>query len=340
LRDSNLELKLDGGKPIPIGIKGTNTQCFSPTTTTGFTAPTATCQSNTVNPDTADNALWFQTNDGGGDNWGYNNRLWYYDPDNQGTAKTFATATVQQPLLVPVLQLHEPIAQPQGNQGGFPESDTLVGSGDRTRWLPRPEENTEYNLVLGAGDVPGRPGETNGGLQNLARFLENWGDPTQYTTKIFGSFVQSGRSEYATAPYFTLKADDRGQADGSIFGQETGYASNNAGKKIGYFQPPGRNWGFDVGLLAQPPDYFSRTFARLDKDQEGNYNIQQLFREVSKDDPWVKGLLCGKLADDDPVDPDDPDADIEDANENVVPDTIRQSLKCNQETTRTNKYDD
>jgi hypothetical protein len=170
---------------------------------------------------------------------------------------------------------------------------------------------------LGAGDVPGRPNETNGGLQNLARVLENWGDPTQYTTKIYGSFVQPGRSEYATAPYISL------QGNVKLFGQNKKYASNNANKQISYFQPPGRNWGFDVGLLAQPPDYFSRTFARLEKDQEGNYKIQQLFREVSKDDPWVKGLLCGKV-----------DGD------NAVPDTIRNPLNCDQETNRTNKYDD
>jgi hypothetical protein len=327
LRNDSYELVLDKtGLPVPIGIDGTSNsaQCYAANDSAssnndkflieaGPPQVNATCNVGGL-PRTQGNALWFQTNDGG-DNWGYNHRLWYYDP-GPGTEKTF-TATVQQPLLVPVLQLHEPIAQPQANQGGFPEATTLVGKGDKTRWLPRPAENTEYNLVLGAGDVPGRPNETNGGLQNLARVLENWGDPTQYTTKIYGSFVQPGRSEYATAPYISL------QGNVKLFGQNKKYASNNANKQISYFQPPGRNWGFDVGLLAQPPDYFSRTFARLEKDQEGNYKIQQLFREVSKDDPWVKGLLCGKV-----------DGD------NAVPDTIRNPLNCDQETNRTNKYDD
>lgn len=42
-----------------------------------------------------------------------------------------------------------------------------------TRWLPRAKDTT-YNMVMAVGDVSGRPNETNGGLQNLARLLENW----------------------------------------------------------------------------------------------------------------------------------------------------------------------
>ena len=171
--------------------------------------------------------------------------------------------TVQQPLLVPALQLHTTNKKPKGSETGFPKGK-LANEG--TRWLPRPADNTEFNLILGAGDVPGRPNETNGGLQNLARFLENWQTPEKSTT-IFGSFVQSGRSSYSTSPFISLSE----KKDGEFFGKTntTGYNIDNANQRIGYFNPPARNWGFDVGLFSQPPDYFTRKFARLETTQSG-----------------------------------------------------------------------
>ncbi|MGB3402296.1 MAG: hormogonium polysaccharide biosynthesis protein HpsA [Microcoleaceae cyanobacterium] len=324
--DTSFELELDGNSPIPLGIKGGNVECFD---STGGTYDGVTCQ--TGQPDPEDNALWFQTNDGGR-NWGAANPLWYYDLEDKGDPKEF-TATVQQPLLVPVLQIHATTTLPGG--GGFPEGDQ-VGAGQVTRWLPLAED-TEYNLVLASGDVPGRPDETNGGLPNLARFLENW-ESQGKTATISGSFVQSGRGEYATAPF--LGIFDAGGVE--IFGEageNAVYNIKNSRKRTGYFVPPARNWGFDVGLLTQPPDYFSRKFARLEKDQEGNYTIQQLFREVGRDDPWVKGLLCGKLVRN-PVDPEDEDADIEEGGQNAVPESVRGSLNCSEKTNRTNAYDD
>ncbi|MGB3532284.1 MAG: hormogonium polysaccharide biosynthesis protein HpsA [Microcoleaceae cyanobacterium] len=333
LRNADFTLALDGNnQPVPLGVNGANTDCFATTATVQLDGANQACQTGTPQP--ADNALWFQTNNNGNRNWGANNPLWYYDLDNKGTLKTFTAPTVQQPLLVPVLQIHATTTQPGG--GGFPEGDQ-VGAGQVTRWLPLAED-TEYNLVLASGDVPGRPDETNGGLQNLARFLENW-ESQDKTATISGSFVQSGRGEYATAPF--LGIFDAGGIE--IFG-ETGanavYNIKNSRKRTGYFNPPARNWGFDVGLLTQPPDYFSRKFARLEKDQEGNYTIQQLFREVGKDDPWVKGLLCGKLVEVEPNDPDDPDAGPENNDQgNAVPDSVRGPLKCDQKTNRTNVYD-
>jgi hypothetical protein len=307
--------KLDfdvGSSPIPRGIKNNN-------------IINATFADAATTPDTAANALWFQTGSGTTRNWGSGTPLWYYNPQTPGTSLTYTgslTAGVQQPLLVPVLQIHASDSQPSANAGAFPVSAKKAQ--ENTRWLPRPSrQNYEYNLVFGAGDVPGRPGETNGGLQNLARFIENWqqvqsSQESKTTTTIQGSFVQSGRSEYSTAPYIGLRGD------GQIFGQNARYNVENASGQIGYFAPPNRSWGFDVGLLSQSPDYFSRKFARLDKDVEGKVIVQQYFRELPKDDPWVKGILCAK---------------VKDNGENAAPDEIRGSLKCSEKTDRTNKYD-
>jgi len=319
LRNANNQLILDAGRPIPLGVDASgNVECYS--TTTGVPRPTTgNCQTGV--PEPQPNALWFQTNNNGARNWGAGNPLWYYDPQAKKPTDTPATvpATVQQPLLVPVLQLHASRETPGGDK--FPVTKGKKAQ-ENTRWLPKtPKKDYEYNLVFGAGDVPARPGETNGGLQNLARFLENWqqdksGKDSKSTTTISGSFVQSGRSEYSTAPYFGLREDD----DGTIFG-ETGndakYNVDNAGGKIGYFAPPNRSWGFDLGLYYQPPDYFSRKFARLDKDAKGDLIVQQYFRELPQDDPWVKGILCAKV-------------NIDGNVQNVAPNEIRGSLDCSE----------
>jgi hypothetical protein len=57
--------------------------------------------------------------------------------------------------------------------------------------------------------------------------------------------------------------------------------------KAPFYQPPTRAWGYDVGLLKQTPDLFSR---RIAIPEAGTPN--EFFREVSRDDAWVQGLLC------------------------------------------------
>jgi hypothetical protein len=306
---NNLELDRSG-LPIPIAIDtGGNVECYYDTVNTPATNDCS--QFNAANINQPENALWFKTNDGG-ENWGSDHPLWYYDPATPGTSRPTFAANVQQPLLVPVLQIHATNDTPQGDEGTLPEG---ARANAETRWLPRPERDIEFNFVMGAGDVPGRPLETNGGLQNLARVLENWKDPNERSITILGSFVQSGRSKYATAPYLSAKNDL------PLFGgDEIRYNIDNAQRRIPYFMPPGRNWGYDVGLLSQPPDYFSRKFAQLESEQvceenedgeiescDKQYKVTQYFKEVGKDDPWVKGLLCSKVVERS-GNPDDPDS--------------------------------
>ena len=56
-----------------------------------------------------------------------------------------------------------------------------------------------------------------------------------------------------------------------------------------FYTPPSRQWGFDVGLLSQIPDLFAQTFTLPPSNKPNEF-----FREVSRDDKWVKTLLCAK----------------------------------------------
>ena len=142
-------------------------------------------------------------------------------------------------------------------------------------------------------------GETGGGLQNFVRFLENWeGVPI----KIAGGFIQNTRSRFATAP-FTPSSLSSGTSDTtSVFmnpvqpgtgttnglvpsGYNLQYMSRTGGR-IPYYSPPIRLWGYDVGLLTQPPDRFTERFAVPIP------GANEFFREISGDDPWVEALLC------------------------------------------------
>jgi hypothetical protein len=64
------------------------------------------------------------------------------------------------------------------------------------------------------------------------------------------------------------------------------------GGRTPFFSPPTRNWGFDVGLLSQPADLFTQKFTTPPSTPTPN----EYFREVARDDEWVKTLMCAELA--------------------------------------------
>ncbi|HEY9632577.1 MAG TPA: hormogonium polysaccharide biosynthesis protein HpsA [Coleofasciculaceae cyanobacterium] len=211
------------------------------------------------------------------------------------TGAMTAMTTAAQPLLVPILQLHSPEGEPSTNAGtAFRRSPAT----DQIKWLQRATP-TNYNAALIMGDTPARPfptggGENGGGLHNFPRFLENW---VGVDATIKGSLIQYTKSKYATAPFDAI--DLVGQ-DNSLFfdGLPPAYRAGDpingyqykeaaASNKAPYYQPPGRKWGYDVGLLSQTPDLFSRRFAQ---PEAGTPN--EFFREVSRDDGWVQNLLC------------------------------------------------
>ncbi|MDJ0736135.1 MAG: hormogonium polysaccharide biosynthesis protein HpsA [Nostocaceae cyanobacterium] len=155
-------------------------------------------------------------------------------------------------------------------------NDHTFDNSKNPKWEP-----SIFNLIVAAGDTPAHPSEDNGGLQNFVRFIENWEvTSTPIQTKISGSFMQIGRSAYASAPYEAIKT--------SPF-----YSIDTAGGKAPYFKPPGRLWGYDVALLSQSPDYFAQKLVKIPDDLPDEY-----FREVGRDDDWVKTLLCAKKPDD------------------------------------------
>ncbi len=216
-----------------------------------------------------------------------------------------------QPLLEPVLQLQVTTAAPQ-DQGYASLAGGSSSVVKNTRWLSK-ASNTTFNLIIAAGDTPARVGastyEVNGGLHNFVRFLENWDG---VNANISGSFIQFKRSIYATAPYQALVRPGAATAPAtssdpnnlsstainSVFirtlnnsrpgytSDSTSVGSNGAGEAP-YYMPPNRNWGFDVALLAQNPDLFAQRFVIPATDPPSEY-----FREVGRDDLWVKTLLC------------------------------------------------
>jgi hypothetical protein len=283
------ELELAGNKPIPLGIDSSgNVQCYTYDTDFG------TCKkfSPTERPRTQGNALLFRTtskidepNSKTSSDWSYSETapLWY-----ENTTYSTTNPRIDHPRLVPIVQIQAPTQ----TTGFLPASP---GNANTTRWFPQATDTT-YNLVVAAGDVPSRPGnasniggETNGGLQNIVRVMENWGTPTPArNVTISGSFVQLGRSAYATAPYQSILLNS---LPAKIFDSNTNVYANSSGSgRIAYFIAPGRNWGYDVGILSQvypEPDLFTKNFGKLG-GQPNEY-----FREVGRDDPWVKALLCG-----------------------------------------------
>jgi type II secretory pathway pseudopilin PulG len=224
----------------------------------------------------------------------------YPFPPNAMTAMT----VVDQPALIPILQLHSA----QGN----PTDGFGTATINQDYWVQRvpkttPKQDRMYNAVLIMGDSPSRPpGESGGGLPNFPRFLEAWENAGPDATSdeavndIKGSFIQFKKSAFATAPF---EAVDDPTQDNSLFfdgaspvymtgfteagGRPYIYKGGAAGRLAPYYRPPQRQWGYDVGLLTQTPDLFSRRFANPTVGTPNQY-----FRQVNRNDPWIETLLC------------------------------------------------
>ncbi|MDB9510322.1 hormogonium polysaccharide biosynthesis protein HpsA [Kamptonema animale CS-326] len=260
----------NNNQAIPLGVNGTNV-----TLQTGGAVPTSTPA----------NTLWFRATTTpnaptGGDDYTNANPLSY--------RTALATNLVVQPQLVPVLQIH--VTQNGDPTTPIPTNQTNINS---TSWLPRAQE-TIFNLVVGSGDNPARAvgNDFNGGMQNLTRFLENWSGGLN--TRILGSFIQLSRSAYATAPYTAILNSPVPTPTSIFSGYPNFYSINNNSNRTPNFSPPGRQWGYDVGLLSQSPDLFTQLFTT----PPTKTNSDEFFREVGRDDVWVKTLLCAKKDDD------------------------------------------
>ncbi|MEH1915236.1 hormogonium polysaccharide biosynthesis protein HpsA [Nostoc sp.] len=246
-------------------------------------------------PRAKQNALWFRTsNDTSVANLGqvsytFNNRLYYYlpiDADNDGNPDLTG-----QPLLVPVLQIHD------AKNTSSIRLDGTVQDEFRDKWIQQPSDNTSvYNATFVLGNSPSRSAETSAGFQNFVRFSENWNGKT---AKISGSFIQLKRSTFSTgpiSPIFAAKSTTSASntandttANLSLFDYalDTYPTPNGSGLLPFYNAPTDRSWGFDVGLLSEQPDLFAQRFTLPPSGRPNEY-----FREVGRDDTWVKTLLC------------------------------------------------
>jgi len=269
--------------------------------------------------DSRANSLWFATENGttidydGAADVPYALNTNLNDWNNQ-PLPNLTTDPIFQPLLMPVLQI-QTVELDTGSGNTPPQGATVTTTG----WITRAED-TQYNLIIGSGDIPSRKlgsnvGDFNGGLQNLPRFLESWNNGA-IKVKIQGSFVQLNRSAFSTGPYQPIlpatspQRTDPARTLKSLFATPAGatvtytppiadLATNSPGYKIEglglipFFRPPARNWGYDVGMLSQPPDLFTQRFTTPPRKTEP----AEYFREVPRNDQWVKTLMCGVLED-------------------------------------------
>ncbi|PLZ19776.1 hormogonium polysaccharide biosynthesis protein HpsA [Fischerella thermalis] len=305
LRDSKGNLILSGGRPIPLGIKGTdnpsdgktdnagqvNYYPYTNTTIAGTTYYPAYSSSN--RPRLNQRALWFKTDKSNTANYGHSYPLWI-----ENRSSLSGTRVTEQPLLIPVLQIQYPLTSPSSN------TSTLNDSGDaRTtgNWM-QTATPTETNLVFAQGDTPGRPVESNGGLENFVRYLERWQNGPNNTDLVnhiaAGAFIQFKRSSFATAPFqvFTETYNNSSTGyspTGTIFGYPQAYrlsvnqTNNDRFGRTPFYTGSQRLWGYDVALLTQLPDLFSQRFTSPATNPPNEF-----YREVGRDDAWVKTLLC------------------------------------------------
>ena len=138
------------------------------------------------------------------------------------------------------------------------------------------------NATIISGIVPSRGRQGYGGLHNFPRFLEDWNGDNLF---IQGAFLQLNFSTAGTGPF---------DADA----WEPGDGVNNA-ERIGYYRPPSRRWGYDVGLQFVPAGPIASRFVVVGSPRSEQY------RELPVDDPYVTTLRCSRLADGTRIFPDE-----------------------------------
>lgn len=215
------------------------------------------------------------------------------------TSNITAIVSSDQPLFVPVLQIHSPDGTPGDTTTNLPDDGKI-----EDKWTQLVTAATsQFNAAFVAGNMPSRPEEKPDDFENFVRFLESWRNPSTFSQKrdmkIQGSFIQLKRSTYATGPAATVlnKRKTSGNAayntgEMSVFNYKYTAYNNGGGdanhtNETPYTEAPNRLWGFDVAILSQPSDLFSERFSTLPTAPPSEY-----FRQVGRDDLWVQSLLC------------------------------------------------
>jgi hypothetical protein len=232
-----------------------------------------------------------------------------HDANGDPNAAILAMTSDAEPLVLPVLQAHAPTVEiSAAGTTSLAQNTGFINDSD-ARWVEIAAD-TEVNAYFVAGNTPSRslvtfPGatgnvtaETGGGLHNFIRYMQSW---RGFNSQISGGFIQSRRSVFATAPFSATApyrdlatandVDGNSSAITSLFGTASNgitkqYYQSLTNQALPFYRPPGRRWGYDVGLLTQPSDLFALRFSKASP------NPNEFFREVGKDDPYIQSLLC------------------------------------------------
>ncbi|MGF1517834.1 MAG: hypothetical protein ACFCVB_08530, partial [Nodosilinea sp.] len=145
----------------------------------------------------------------------------------------------------------------------------LTEDANRRRNVRSVPGNAFVNAMFIGGVVPNRVQQSNGGLHNFPRLLENW---TNRSLQIAGAFFQLNFSTGSTGPF----EHDAWQPGQNPDNQE----------RLGYYIAPIRRWGYDPGLLYYPPAAAARRFVSVGTPRS------EYFRELPSDDPYITNLRC------------------------------------------------
>ncbi len=197
--------------------------------------------------------------------------------EDGSTGITGTTATV--PAYIDRNGTYYPNSQPFYNQYTtdgdwlwFMNPDTRASIDDTRRNNIQTATTTYVNAIFISGIVPKRRAQTYGGLHNFPRLLEHWDG---INLNISGAFLQLNFAATATAPF-----EQDAWEPGQLPLQDT--------DAIGYYSPPNRRWGYDVGLLYVPPAPIARRFVTFGAPRS------EYYREVAADDPYIVNLRCAR----------------------------------------------
>jgi hypothetical protein len=157
--------------------------------------------------------------------------------------------------------------------GSYYRFDNFPWSGKPLNKTP---PNTWVNAILVNGVVPTRQNQSNGGLHNFPRMLEDWRNTN---LNILGSFIQLNFSNYATGPY----EHDAWEPEATpVAGKTTNWGTTSGGKEnIFYYLAPQRRWGYDVGLQYMSPGAASSKMQTLSNERN------EFYREPPANDPYI-----------------------------------------------------
>ena len=158
---------------------------------------------------------------------------------------------------------------------------TMGERGDREANQP-PAQTSYVNATFVGGITPERPNDSYGGLHNYPRFFQYWRDSN---ADLFsnGAFIQLNFSTSASGPY----DQDAWEPGTATVADEWFY----------HYLAPERRWGFDVGLLFNPPGPAARRFSQLGRARS------EYYRELPSDDPYVNNLRCAEDGSDNQIFP-------------------------------------